>query len=143
MTTKIFRTLILVSLALSIANVVSEIMSGSQLPESLRTYKESIGATPTPGLLAGVLLAFSVILLGLIGTIGLLFFWRPARILYSIATIAAFPLSFAFGPIVSTEWTHFFTITATCLGGVLWALMFFSQPIVDEFEDSGETEVPA
>lgn len=118
-------------------------MSGSQLPETLRDYKESIGATPTPGLLAGVLLAFSVILLALIGTIGLLFFWRPARIIYTIATLAAFPLSFPFGPIVSTEWTHFFTTASTCLGGVIWALMYFSAPIVDEFEDSGESEVPA
>jgi len=142
MTTKIFRILVAVSLALSIASVISEIMSGSQLPEPLRAYKASIGATPTAGLLAGALVALSVVLLGLIGTIGLLFFWRPARTLYTISTVAAFPLSFMFGAIVSTEWTHFLTITSTFLGGVIWALMYFSDPIVDEFEEFGESGVP-
>lgn len=142
MTTKIFRILVAVSLALSIASVVSELMSGSQLPEPLKAYKDSIGETPTPGLLAGLLVAFSVVLLGLIGTVGLLFFWRPARTLYTIATVAAFPLSFGFGAFVWTEWTHFLTITSTFLGGVVWALMYFSEPIVEEFEEFGESGVP-
>jgi hypothetical protein len=141
MTTKILRILVLVSLVLSIASVVSEIVSVQQLPEPLREYREKMGEDLTPGLLAGVLAALSVVLLGLIGTVGLLFFWRPGRILYMIATVAAFPLSFAFGPVVSTELTHFLTVTSTFLGGVIWALMYFSPPLQDEFDESG-SDVP-
>jgi hypothetical protein len=135
MTTKIFRVLILISLALTIASIVSEIMTGPQLPEPLREYREQMGENVTGGFLLGVFAALGVVLLGIIGTIGLLFFWRPARAIYTIATIAAFPLSFAFGPMISTELSHFLLVTSTFLGGVIWALMYFSPAVQEEFEE--------
>ena len=141
MTTRVFRILVLISLVLSIASVVSEIMSGSQLPEPLREHREKMGEEMTPRLLAGVMVALSVMLLGFIGTVGLLFFWRPARPIYTIATVAAFPLSFAFGPIVSTELNHFLMVTSTFLGGVIWASMYFSPAVQEEFDESG-VEIP-
>ena len=136
MTTKTFRILVLVSLVLSIASIVSEIMAGSQLPEPLREYREEMQRNMTPALLAAVLGALSVVLLGFIGTVGLLFFWRPGRIIYTIAIVAAFPLSFMFGPIISTELSHFLLVASTFLGGVIWALMYFSPPVQEEFDDA-------
>ena len=141
MTTKAFRILVLISIVVTIGVIAAEVTATRSLPDPLRAYRKATEEQFSPTMLMMVLGAFSVVLLGMIGSIGLLFLWRPARILYTLATVLAFPLALTFGPNVTTALSHFLTIIGTFLNGVIFALIYFS-PLKEEFDDSGEPSAP-
>ena len=136
-----FRLLVIALLLLSLGTIVAEMTTTSMLPESLQTYVESRNSDLTPMLGVAILLALSVLALAFISCIGLLIPWRPARLLYTVSYLLSFPIYFMVGPTVSTEITTFLTALGMFLGGVIWALIYFS-PIKVHFEPHGEPLAP-
>jgi hypothetical protein len=136
-----FRLLVVVLLLLSLGTVVAEMTTTSLLPEALQAYVESAHAEITPMFGVAILLALSVLALAFISCIGLLIPWRPARLLYTLSYLFSFPLYLMVGPTVSTEITATLTSLGTFLGGVIWALIYFS-PIKVHFEPHGEPPAP-
>ena len=137
----IFRILVIAELLISLATAVADAATTSMLPESLQSYLESSHAELTPMLGVAILLALSVLALAFISCIGLLIPWRPARLLYTLSYALAFPVYFLVGPQVSTPITAFLTAIGMFLGGVIWALIYFS-PVKVHFEPAGEPLAP-
>ena len=136
-----FRILVFATLILGIASAVAEFAMERYLPETLQAYRREMNgaeAEMTPQFLMVAFGGLSVLVLWLVGTIGLLFLWRPARILYTLATILSFPLFLAIGPWVQHQVTAFLDGVALFLGGIVWALIYFS-PIKEHFERPAES----
>ena len=74
-----------------------------------------------------------LLILFLVSSIGLFFFWRPARIVYLIATVAGLLLTPFFGPYVDAGWGTAFDEAAILVSGVILALIYFS-PLKDLYE---------
>lgn len=139
MTRTSFRILVIITFLIGVAGMVAEFATDQFLPETLREYRKQFDESEmSPRLLAVAFAGLSIFVLWIVGTIGLLFLWRPARILYTLANILAFPISIAFGPVVQHEATAFLTLVSTFLGGIIWALIYFS-PIKDYFERPAES----
>jgi hypothetical protein len=136
-----FRILVIAELLISLATVVADMASASMLPEPLREYLESSSEELTPALGVAILLALSVLALAFISCIGLLIPWRPARLLYTLSYALSFPVYFLVGPQVSTQITAFLTALGMFIGGVIWALIYFS-PVKVHFQPHGEPLAP-
>src|SRR5688572_22564596 len=110
MNAKIFRILVATEIFLTIAVLVADIATRNQLPDELRRFHwaaaDNADAEMRP---AEWVLAFgglSLLALGVVSMIGLLFLWRPARLLYTLTYILALPLVLMAGPTVSTAITE-------------------------------------
>ena len=136
-----FRLLVIALLLLSLGTVVAEMTTTALLPEALQAYVESAHSEITPMFGIAILLALSVLALAFISCIGLLIPWRPARLLYTLSYVLSFPLYLMIGPTVSTEITTFLTALGMFLGGVIWALIYFS-PVKAHFQPHGEPLAP-
>ena len=141
MSLRTLRILVIVELLISLATIVADVATTSMLPEALRAYVESSHAELTPMMGIAILLALSVLCLALISCIGLLIPWRPARLLYTLSYLFSFPIYLLVGPTVSTEITAFLTQLGMFLGGVIWALIYFS-PVKVHFQPHGEPLAP-
>lgn len=129
MSVSAFRVLVMVCLLFAVAAPISDVASRAQLPEPLKAYldaeDEAEGEINSPLILLAFV-AIGVGTLAIIATAGLLLLWRPARLLYTISYVMALPLYFFMGPTISTGVTEFLNYGATFLGGVIWALIYFS-----------------
>ena len=141
MSLRTLRILVIVELLISLATAVADMATTSMLPESLQLYLESSAAELTPMMGMAILLALSVLALAFISCIGLLIPWRPARLLYTLSYLFSFPVYFLVGPQVSTQITAFLTSLGMFLGGLIWALIYFS-PVKIHFEPAGEPLAP-
>jgi hypothetical protein len=145
MNAKSFRILVVAEILLMIATMVSDFLTGYQLPEELRPFHMGGGSNgPDAELNASEwVLAFgglSIVALAVVSLIGLLFLWRPARPLYTLTYIIAFPVLLMAGPSVSTAITDTIGELSSFLGGVIWALLYFS-PIKQYFETDPDAPV--
>ena len=145
MNAKVFRILVVAEILLSIAVIVSDVVTRHQLPEELQQFHWTGGENTTdPEMRASDwVLAFgglSLVALGMVSLIGLLFLWRPARLLYTVTYILAFPLVLMAGPSVSTAMTETLGEMSSFLGGMIWALLYFS-PIKERFETDADAPV--
>ena len=136
-----FRIFVIAELVVFLATIVADLGTSSMLPEPLKAYVESSQTELTPMFGLAVLLGLSVLALAFISVIGLLIPWRPARILYTLSYLLSFPIYLMVGPTVSTEVTGFLTSLGMFLGGVVWALIYFS-PLKVHFEPAGEPLAP-
>lgn len=131
-----FRVVVVVCLLLAIAAPISDVAMRAQMPEPLKAYLEAEDEAEAEIGSSLILLAFFAIGVGtlaIISTAGLLLLWRPARLLYTISYVLALPLYFFMGPTISTGVTEFLNHGATFLGGVIWALIYFS-PLKQYFD---------
>lgn len=143
MNAKIFRILVLAEILLVIAVIVSDVATRGQLPEELRRFHEGaaeFGAEMGARQWVLVFGGLSLAALALASLIGLLFLWRPARLLYTLSYVLAFPVLLLAGPNVSTAITDTISELASFLGGVLWALIYFS-PVKQYFETDVDAPV--
>ena len=136
-----FRIFVIAELVVFLATIVADLATTSMLPQPLRDYVESSQTDLTPMFGIAILLGLSVLALAFISCIGLLIPWRPARILYTLSYLLSFPIYLLVGPTVSSELTGFLTALGMFLGGVVWALIYFS-PIKVHFEPAGEPLAP-
>jgi hypothetical protein len=79
------RILIVVEIGLAILGGVVSQLTASLLPESLRAFSEAKSQVEQS--LVTLRVAFPLIILSLVSSIGLFFFWRPSRILYLISSV--------------------------------------------------------
>jgi hypothetical protein len=106
----------------------------SSLPEPLRAFLDAESeAEITVREMVMLLAAIPVIILLLVSSIGLFFFWRPARMLYLIALVAGLLLTPFFGPYVDAGWGTTFEEAAVIVSGVILAPVYFS-PLKDLYE---------
>ena len=80
-----------------------------------------------------VVATIPLFILLLVSSVGLFFFWRPARILYLIVTVAGLFLTPFFGPYVDAGWGTALDEAAILVSGVILTLFSFS-PLKDLYE---------
>lgn len=128
------RTLIVAEIALLIIGLVVSLLTESSLPEPLRAF---LDAEAKAEMTAKEMMMFAatipLLILLLVSSVGLFFFWRPARSLYLIATVAGLLLAPFFGPYVDAGWATAFDEAAILVSGVILALIYFS-PLKDLYE---------
>ena len=128
------RTLIVAEIALVIISVVVSLLTESSLPEPLRAFlKAEFEAEITVRAMTMIIATIPLFVLMLGSSIGLFFFWRPARILYLIVTAVGLLLTPFFGPYVDAGWGSTLEEAATIVSGVILALIYFS-PLKDLYE---------
>jgi hypothetical protein len=139
MSRQAFRGWVVFSIVLMIAWIVADFATVGQLPEDLREFRQ---ADPelTPVMAAAIFGAIAIMVLYLIALAGLLAFWRPARVLYLVATIGGFLLVFFVGPSVTTAISEGLAYLDCALSGFILALLYFS-PIKAHF-DSPQSAAP-
>jgi hypothetical protein len=128
------RTLIVAEVVLGIISVVVSLLTESSLPEPLQAFLHAESEVEATG--RGMVMlaaAIPLIILLLVSSIGLFFFWRPARFLYLIAIAGGLLLTPFFGPYVDAGWGATFEEAAIIISGVILALVYFS-PLKDLYE---------
>jgi len=118
------RILIVVEIGLAILYAVVSQLTASLLPESLRAFSEAKSQVEQS--LVTLRVAFPLIILSLVSSIGLFFFWRPSRILYLISSVLGLLLAPFFGPYVDAGWGKAFEDAGLVISGVILALVYFS-----------------
>jgi hypothetical protein len=121
------RVLIVGEIVFGVLSLVVSAFTQVTLPEPLREYLELEAQAPITKRDL-FLLAFGVLLLVmvLISSIGLFVFWRPARLLYLIATVFGVVITPLLGPAVRTGWDTPLEETASITAGAILALVYFS-----------------
>jgi hypothetical protein len=136
MSVRNFRLLVVALLLLTVGIVVSDNLTRSQLPEPLRAYLDSQDQADPEMNAQLLVLAFGAMVvaaLALISSIGLLFLWRPARLLYTLSLALAYPMVLLMEPTIYTGLTEFLSELASLLSGVILALLYFS-PLKTRFD---------
>jgi hypothetical protein len=118
------RILIVAEIGLGILGGVVSLLTASLLPESLRAFSEAKSQVEQS--LVTLRVAFPVIILSLVSSIGLFFFWRPSRILYLISSVLGLLLAPFLGPYVDAGWGRALEDAALVVSGVILALVYFS-----------------
>lgn len=132
----LLRTLIVAELLIAIISVVVSLFTEFMLPEPLRAFLEAESeAEITMRDVVMIAVGIPLIILLLVSSIGLFFFWRPARILYSLAVILGLAMTPFFGPYVDAGWGTTFEEASIVISGVILALIYFS-PLRDFYEKS-------
>ena len=129
----VLRTLIVAEVGLVVLSIVGSLLTESLLPEPLRAYvaTEFEGEITTRDV-AMVAAAVPLLILWLVSTIGLFFFWRPARMLYVVTMIFGLLAMPFFGPYVDVGLGAMLEDAATIISGVILALVYFS-PVKELF----------
>lgn len=130
----LLRTLLIAEICLVVVGVAVSLLTEPSLPEPLRTFLEAEAEADITGrdksMLATVIPA---IILWITSSIGLFFFWRPARTLYVITIAVGLLMTPFSGPYVNTGWAATFEEAAIIVSGVILALIYVS-PLKDLFD---------
>ncbi len=132
----LFRIIVSADLITITTGVVVALLTEPTLPVPLRDWvqleAETVNLTPRFVVLlcVGTLMVVSL----LISTVGLLLFWRFARPLYFVTTLASVLLLPLSGPEVQSGWAAMFDDLGLLLSGVVLALTYWS-PLRDPFEN--------
>jgi hypothetical protein len=129
----LLRTLIVAEVGLVVLSVVGSLLTESLLPEPLRAYVETeFEGDITTREVAMILAAIPLVVLWLVSSIGLFFFWRPARFLYVVTMIFGLLATPFFGPYVDAGLGAMLESAGTIISGVILALVYFS-PVKELF----------
>lgn len=134
--TNYFRALLCVFLLLIIAEIASDVLTVGWLPEPLRKHvEEQTDPNRPPSAALAMLVIFSLLSLSLLlaSSIGLFFFWRPARMLFTLCLLTIACSVAASGTVVESALTTVFSYMNTVISGVILGMIYFS-PIREHFE---------
>jgi len=131
----LLRILVVSAIVTLILGVIGQFLA--ELPEPLKAYRQAelhgeVGAQDW----LSAIFAITWVTMGLAGAVGLLFFWRPARILYLVAAVAGIFSTVLAGPVVLAGWSMAMDELSNLLSGAILALVYFS-PLAAEFVPSG------
>ncbi|GMU20107.1 MAG: hypothetical protein AMXMBFR13_02070 [Phycisphaerae bacterium] len=130
----LLRTLIVAEIGIGIISIVVSLFTESMLPEPLRAFLEAESeAEITAREMVMIAAAIPLIILLLVSSIGLFFFWRPARILYLLTVVLGLAMTPLLGPYVDSGWATTFEEIAVIISGVILALVYYS-PLRDLYE---------
>ncbi len=144
MSTRTFRVLVILDIALALMAVLADFAFQGTLPAALQDYlkaEQDAEFNNSPGMWILIVGAMSVLGLGLAATVGLLLLWRPARLLYTLTYAVSWLLYLFVGASVVTAPAHMLYDMSSFLAGVIWALIYFS-PLKIHFEPAGEPLAP-
>jgi hypothetical protein len=132
----VLRTLIVAEVGFVVLSVVGSLLTESLLPEPLRAYlaTEFEGDIISVRDLVMICTGIPLVILWLVSSIGLFFFWRPARILYVVAMIFGLLATPFFGPYVDAGLGAMLEDVATIISGIIVALVYFS-PVKELFNE--------
>ncbi len=122
-----FRLLLLVYIIIVVLNGLSDIWTESVVPEIVKQLEPSLPPTESTlaWLLQGVFL-FSSLFAGLLGFIGMFFFWSVGRYIYLIGVVLKIVIGLLMTSwIVNTGWEHFFGEVELFLDGVILTLCLY------------------
>jgi hypothetical protein len=129
----VLRTLIVAEVGLVVLSVVGSLLTEVLLPEPLQAYLETeFEGDLTTFEVAMLVAAVPLVILWLVSSIGLFFFWRPARLLYVVTMIFGMLATPFFGPYVDAGLGAMLEDAATIMSGVILALVYFS-PVKELF----------
>jgi phosphoglycerol transferase MdoB-like AlkP superfamily enzyme len=131
---RLLRILVVAELLMIVLGVAVALLTEPSLPEPLRDWVQAEAEVePTAGFLVLTGFGFLMVVALVVSNIGLFFFWRFARPLYLVTTLAPVLLLPAFGPDVSSGWAAMFDDLGMILSGIIIALIYWS-PLRDLFE---------
>lgn len=121
-----FRVLLLCYVIVVALNFLSDTWTASVVPDIVKELEPSIQPTESMVLwISQGIFLVSTLVMGLMGFVGMFFFWSPARYIYLIAVVYKILLML---PIVSwqvhTNWEECFGETELFLDGVILTLCF-------------------
>lgn len=130
-----FRALLLIFVLLVGAEIAADLLTVSWLPEPLRKHVEQQmnADPPSEDLMLLALLSVTALGLLLVSVVGLWFFWRPARLLYTLFLLALACAVAASGTVVESALTSVLAFMNTIIAGVILGLIFFS-PLRERFD---------
>jgi hypothetical protein len=140
MSKRLFRTLVGLSLTMFFGVLVSFLLQGQFLPPELRSHHEA-DSPLTPYFLSIGFAAVATMFLYLIGEVGLMFFWRPSRLLFLVGAISLHALQFFSGHTVYTSLTNGLAAFDSLLTGFILAILYHS-PISALFEKPSSEQPP-
>lgn len=139
-TTKLgFRALVVASVVLGVLSGVVDVLFPSLVPSELQTALEQLEAARESNMFVEGGFAIALLLAGLVSTVGLLVFWKPARLLYVASFLASYVFIGMIGPHLSSGPSETVALLSEFLAGVVAALMY-TQPIGAYFEKSVPSE---
>jgi len=74
-----------------------------------------------------------LLLAALVSTVGLLFFWKPARVIYVVSFLASYVWIGMFGPQLSSGPSEAVVLLSEFIAGIVAALMY-TKPVSGYFE---------
>jgi hypothetical protein len=129
-----FRALLVTAVVLAIIGGVLNTAIQSSLPAPLAEYKQAeLDADLTAEGLLLLALVLVWVFAGLVATVGLLAFWRPARVLAIAATVLGELMMPLAGPTVESAWASMLDDSASILWGAVLALAY-CPPVREWFE---------
>jgi hypothetical protein len=134
LTKRSLRLLIFVDMVLVVAGAVVGMIGEAWLPEPLRAFEQARAAAELETkdrILLGA--AIPLVLAWLVASIGLMCFWRPARLLYLGCIVGSGVLMLIGGPYISTGLGEALDSISLTLSGFLLALIHFS-PLQELYE---------
>lgn len=132
-----FRVILVSSAAAGIAGIIVMVLSEASLPFELQSYMSRQSDAPLSGQdLLALVIWVPAIVISLIAAIGMLFFWRPARVLALIGTLLALVALPFSEPFVATGLATLFNEGSSILWGMVLALAYWS-PLAQRFARSG------
>lgn len=121
-------------LLLVAVSVAVGVVGEAWLPEPLRAFEEAraeANLTPNDWVVLGA--GIPLIIVALVSSVGLMFFWRPARPLYLASLIVAIMLTPLGGPYITSGLEEALDCVSMTVSGVILALIYFS-PLRDFFK---------
>ena len=118
--------LVIADFALVILTLVTEVAFNPSLPVPLRDYG-GLGARLTIGDILRFPLWITIVMATLVSWIGLLNYWWPSRMIYTVAWIAWLALVALSGPSVMTAAGAAIETLEHLVGGAIIGLVYFSD----------------
>lgn len=133
---KLFRILIFSEVGVAILYFIVDFSTRSKLPQVLQDYNEQtfVDAISEIQIILGIIgLVYLVAIITAI--IGMLFWWKPARLIYTICWALVLPLSYFGDPFVTSNFAGGFELLMTGISGAILYMLWFSE-IKNKFEQS-------
>jgi hypothetical protein len=138
----LLRTLVSLEIVLTIVGLIVSEVTVNSLPQPLQEYlAQDAEAEFTAGDWLFLMLSIPFLLLWLTSSVGLLFLWRPARLLYTVAVLGCCILSLFLGPAVYSAAEQFLSDLASLIPGAIIALLYWS-PLKAIFDKSTPPSLP-
>jgi len=123
-TSKIFRMVLVFTMLIIFAGVVSYLLEKDNMPSALRAFLNSESTEIlSRHSRSFAILTFLFLALGVLSFFGLYFFWGPARIFYGLFVISGVIINPYIGSQVEPGWTALWTDAYKILIGIIGCLI--------------------
>lgn len=128
-----FRVLVLASIVLGLLAGAIDLLVPSLVPPELREAFNQLEASREYNFIVEGSLVIALLLAALVSTIGLLLFWKPARLIYIASFLASYVYIGVFGPQLSSGPSVAIELLSEFIAGIV-AVLMYTKPISTHFE---------